>query len=115
MSVILVTPGRFSIVACTVEHMRAQTVRDRLEIVIVAPSREQLQLDERKLDGFCRIQVIEAGKLKSIADGNAAGIRHASAPIIALTENHCFPEPGWAEALIRAHRESAAVVGPVFL
>ena len=37
----------------------------------------------------------------------------AHAPIVALAEDHCFPEPGWADALIRAHQGPWAVVGPV--
>src|SRR5262249_35044767 len=46
--------------------------------------------------------------------GHAAGVRRASAPIVALAENHSFPEPGWAAALIQAHRAapSRAAVGP---
>jgi hypothetical protein len=41
------------------------------------------------------------------------GIRAAGAPVVALTEDHCFPAPTWAEALIRAHEGPWAGVGPV--
>ena len=28
----------------------------------------------------------------------AAGVRTATAPLVAFTEDHCYPEPEWAEA-----------------
>ncbi|HEY3254084.1 MAG TPA: hypothetical protein VGJ91_09060 [Polyangiaceae bacterium] len=41
-----------------------------------------------------------------------AGVRAASAPLIALTEDFCVPGAGWVEALLEAHaRDRAAVVG----
>ena len=35
--------------------------------------------------------------------------------IVAFVEDHCFPTPGWAEALLRAHERAWAGVGPVVL
>jgi hypothetical protein len=35
----------------------------------------------------------------------------AQAPIVAFIEDHCTPEPGWAEALIEAHKGPWAAVG----
>ncbi len=41
-----------------------------------------------------------------------AGVRAASGPLIALTEDFCAPADGWAEALLEAHeRVHAAVLG----
>jgi len=39
----------------------------------------------------------------------------ARARIVAFGEDHCFPEPGWADALLEAHQGPHAVVAPVFL
>jgi hypothetical protein len=47
------------------------------------------------------------------AAGYAAGVRAASAPFVVFTEDHCYPEPGWAEALLAAYDERTAAVGPV--
>ncbi len=41
-----------------------------------------------------------------------AGVRAARAPIVAFVEDHSFPQPGWAAALIGAHRGPWAAVGP---
>jgi hypothetical protein len=44
----------------------------------------------------------------------AAGIRAATAPLVALLEDHTFPAPGWAEGLIKAHSLGHyAATGPV--
>jgi hypothetical protein len=43
-----------------------------------------------------------------------AGIRKATAPVVVLSEDHSFPEPGWAQAIIDAFREDWCVVAPVF-
>jgi hypothetical protein len=89
-----------------------QTIRDRMEIVIVAPSRQELQLDEEAVACFSGYQVIEVGRIDAQNWPRVAGIRAASAPIVVLTEDHCFPAPDWAEVLVRAHEGPWAAVGP---
>jgi hypothetical protein len=113
MSVVIVTPDSYETIRKTVEHLRAQTVRDRLEVVIVAPSAGQATPAGTELDDFFRFRIVAVGQIESIARAHAAGIRQASAPVIVLSEDHSFPEPGWADALIEAHRQPWAAVGPV--
>ncbi len=113
MSVVVVTPDRYETVRKAVRHLRAQTVRDRLEIVFVAPSKDKLCLDESEMQDFLQFHIVEVGPVNSTARARAIGARHASAPVVALVEDHAFPAPGWAEALIRAHRQPWAAVGPV--
>jgi hypothetical protein len=112
LSVVIVTPDGFRTIANVVSTLRAQRMRERLEILIVAPSAAQLELDAPALDGFYRVQIIEEGEIISTARARAAGVRRASAPIVVLVEDHSFPEPGWAEALIEAHAQPWAAVGP---
>ncbi|HET6317563.1 MAG TPA: glycosyltransferase, partial [Chloroflexota bacterium] len=52
---------------------------------------------------------------RSSAEARTAGITKARAPVVALVEDHCFPTPGWARALLRAHERAWAGVGPVIL
>jgi GT2 family glycosyltransferase len=113
MSVILATPDNEKSIRRTIEHLRQQTVRNRLELVIVAPSKTQLNLAQTELEGFFKVLIVECGEITSIAKANAAGIRQATAPLVVLAEDHSFPVPGWAEALIEAHRKPWAAVGPV--
>ena len=113
LSVILVTPDRFETIRRTVSWLNVQALRHRLELVIIAPSLEELELDENELGGFHGFRVVEVGTVRSVAAGHAAGVREASAPVVVFAEDHSYPQPGWAEALIAAHREPWAAVGPV--
>src|SRR5262249_25604798 len=113
MSIVIVTPDRYDTIRQTVEHLRAQTVRDRLELVIVAPSASELAVSDSPIHDFFQVRVVAVGEFTSIAQAYAAGIRQASAPVVVLAEDHSFPEAGWAEALIERHRQAWAVVGPV--
>jgi hypothetical protein len=53
------------------------------------------------------------GRVVTVGEANAAGVRVAHAPLVAFVEEHSYPEPGWAQAFIRAHTQPWAVVGPV--
>ena len=93
-------------------HLRAQTARDRIELIVVAESTRAV--DPAALDGggFAACRVLEVGRITQRGDAAARGIRVASAPIVAMIEDHSYPEPQWAEALLRAHDGPWTVVGP---
>jgi Glycosyl transferase family 2 len=113
MSVVLVTPDRYDSIRKTMEHLQVQTVPDQLEIVIVAPSAGTLDIDAAHRAAFGRVRVVEVGEIKSTGEAIAAGVRVASAPVVSIAEEHAYPAPGWAEALIKAHRDHswAAISG----
>jgi hypothetical protein len=115
MSIVVLTPDTYETIRKVMQHLRAQTVRDRLEIIIVTPSADNLGPDESELEGFFQVRNVEVGEISSTARSRAAGIRQAAAPVVALSEDHSLPEPGWAEALIRAHEQPWAAVGPYVL
>ena len=52
LSVILVTPESYAPLRPTVRHLHAQGVRDRLELVIVAPNHAGLRIEDPRLDDF---------------------------------------------------------------
>jgi len=56
--------------------------------------------------------VVSIENMESTARARAAGVRESTSPIVVMTEDHSFPEPEWAAALIRAHEADWAVVGP---
>jgi hypothetical protein len=114
LSVILPTSRGLANIARTLRALRAQTVRHCLELVIVAPS-DSVTIDPAMVEGFAGVQVIGVGDVTSSSNqARVAGIRVARAPVVALAEDHSFPEPGWAEALLAGHAEGAwAAVGPV--
>jgi glycosyltransferase involved in cell wall biosynthesis len=110
---VIVVAEQYHTIRKTVRHVRAQTARERLELVILTPSAETLNPDRSELADLQRVRVIAVGTLRSLSSARAIGIREASAPLVALTESHSYPAPGWAEALITAHQQPWAAVGPV--
>ena len=76
-------------------------------LIIVTPLADNLNLDESELQDFCQFRVAEVGPITSTGKALAEGFRQASAPIVAYAEEHSYPEPGWAEALIRAHLDGS--------
>lgn len=112
LSVILPTADDFSTIRLTVRALREQTARSRIELVIVAPV-DDPGVIAAEVVGFARVTIVNAGPLETTNVARAAGIRAASAPIVALAEDHSFPDPDWADALIAAHEAGWAVVGPV--
>lgn len=112
MSVLILTPGGFDLIRETVRHLRAQTVRERLELVVVAPSRDALGPFGFETEGFARVRVVEAGEIRRAAPAKTLGVRAASAPVVAFAEEHCYPEPEWARLLLAAHARGWDAVGP---
>lgn len=110
ISVILITADHYRVLRKTIRHLRAQTIFQRMEIVIVTPAAESLEADAGELGEFLQFQVVEGGPLQSSGHAYAVGIRKA--PVVVLGEDHSFPDSGWAEALVQAHENSWAVVGP---
>lgn len=113
MSVVVITPDRYATIRKTIRHLRTQHASLSLEVLIVAPTLEELCMDASEMESFFQYKVIEVGPVNSTARARAAGALAASAEIIAFAEDHAYPAPGWAEALIKRHREGWAAVGPV--
>jgi hypothetical protein len=113
MSVILVCHDTYDTIRLAVTHITAQTVRESLELVIAAPSRERLGLVESDLKNLHSYQVIEVGEVLHRGAAAAAAIRAARGPIVGMVENHSFPDPEWAEVLIKAHEGPWAGVCPM--
>lgn len=113
ISVILAT-DKYETIRPVVDCLRRQTVKAQIELVILGPGQETLELDLPELEGFANVQTIAIGPIDGFARPRAVGIRAASAPIIVIGETHSYPHPGWAEALIEAHKQPWAVVVPGF-
>lgn len=107
----VVLPGELpEMIGKTLQHLRAQSARDRIEVLVVTPSAAGLGLDQAAFDGL-DARIVEVGPIDRLSVALARGVHEARAPVVAMTEGHSYPEPGWAEAHIRAHRDSWAAVG----
>ena len=113
LSIVLVATRGPESVAPTLRHLERQTVREEIELLLIEPEPGELSgLPTDRYDrtfGRCRLLCSEG-----VRDPDAAiavGIRAATAPIIAFVEDHAYPEPEWAEALLDAHRDRWVAVG----
>jgi Glycosyl transferase family 2 len=113
LSAVVVAPEGWAPVRNTVRHLAAQSIADRIEVVFVVPSGDDFAPDPDALVTFAGWRVAEVESMEVGAEGYAAGVRAASAPFVVFTEDHCYPEPGWAEALLGAYDDRTAAVGPV--
>jgi len=111
LSVILITPDNYETVRQTMTSLQQQTAKSRIEILLVAPSRQSLGEDEAVFDGFGAYQILENGPIDSIARARVRALEVARAPIVVMAEDHSFPLPEWADALIEAHQAPYAAVG----
>ncbi|MGH2957081.1 MAG: glycosyltransferase, partial [Solirubrobacterales bacterium] len=111
MSVVIVTDS-LETIAKPLRNLRAQTIADRLELVLVAPRGTELDVDALELQPLWQTLLVEIDDIRSLAWAREPGIRAARAPIVALAESHTYHEPRWAEALVEAHRGPWAAVGP---
>ncbi len=111
MSVILIAPDGYKTLSKTVEALRRQKAKDQLEIIIVTPNEQRLGLSHFEMKEFHQFKIIEVGPIVSTGQAEAVGVRNASSPIVVYVEDHSYPAAGWAEALIRAHKNDWAAVG----
>lgn len=112
ISVIIISPDGYETIQPLLRRLKAQTIRQQLELVFVAPAGTMGSTDEIAADGFAAVKKIEIRDMKRSSHARAAGIRAAASPIVVLTEDHSFPEPEWAASLVHAHCGDWAVVGP---
>ncbi|HVO26562.1 MAG TPA: glycosyltransferase [Candidatus Margulisiibacteriota bacterium] len=112
MSVVVIAPDRHDTIAAVLRHLHAQSAKHQLEVVVVAPTMDVINLDAPELQGFWGVSVVPAGAIHSTAAARGAGVRAARAPVVAFVEDHSLPQPGWAAALIAAHAQPWAAVGP---
>ena len=112
LSVLVFMPHHHSWLEPLLRALRAQTKAQKLEVIVVVESRSAFNANEEVLRGFGRSILVEAPQAKSFIAAKLEGLRMATAPIVAFAEDHCFPEPAWAERLIEAHANDCVAVGP---
>jgi len=113
MSVVAITPDNYDTIGTLLQHLHAQSAKYEIELVIVAPVGAEIPLDAPALQGFWGVVVVPVETVvASTAAARAAGVRSARAPVVAFVEDHSFPQPDWAAALIATHRQPCAAVGP---
>lgn len=116
LSVVVVTRDDHRTLRPILASLAGQTVASDLEVVIVAPDESRGTPPASELDAFGSWRVVPVGTVTNRGRAAAAGVLSARAPLVALSENHCFPDPDWAACTIEAHaRGRRDAVGPAIL
>lgn len=113
LTVALLTPDTFATIARTVAHLAVQDVVDTIELLILAPDPAAVVVQPDAVRGFHSVRVIPVAYDGGSGAARSSAAWQAAAPVIAFGEDHCFPAPGWARALLEAHAGAWAAVGPV--
>jgi hypothetical protein len=112
LSVVLATDD-YETIRPVVERLRRQTVRNRIELVLVALSAGAVSEALALREEFAGIRIVE-DPVTDLAPARAAGIRAATAPSVFVGETHSYPHPGFAEALIAGLSGPWSSVTPAF-
>lgn len=117
LSVVVVTAGGFRNVRRTIRHLRAQTIAGQIELLVVAQT--PAAIEDRKPEetgGLGRVEFVFAGgPIPNVDKASALGVHRATADIVAIIEDHAYPDPDWAERILERHRDDWGVVGPTVL
>lgn len=100
LSLILAT-DTYATIRAVVERCRKQTARDRIELVLVAPSAGAVSEVLAYRGEFAAIKIVE-DPVDDLSTARAVGIRAASAPIVFVGETHSYPHPRCAEAVLES-------------
>jgi hypothetical protein len=106
ISIIMLTDDKYEVCRRTISYLLAQTVVDRIEFVLVGPSRDIMEVDEAELAPFHSFRIVEIGEVLSTGHGLEAAVPVCSAELVAYAEEHGFPPPNLCEVLIRVAAET---------
>lgn len=104
-SVIMITASKYEICRRTISYLLAQSIVEKIELVLVGPSREEMKVDEAELAPFHSFKIVEIGKVQSTGHGLAAGTFASTADLVTYAEEHGFPPPNLFEVLLRNTEE----------
>ena len=95
------------------QALSIQTAADRLEVILV-DTRPEMGSVWREHDGaapWAGQPLVLSGAGLSYGQARARAVGAAHAELIAFLEDHCYPDPGWAQALVSAYAGGAAAAG----
>ena len=114
MSVVILGAGGSGTLDPIIGALQKQTIASDLEVILVGTEPHAL-VKEEHLSVFAARQYIRYTVHPSTSEARVRGVKAARTPVVCFVEDHCFPEPGWAEALLKRHKEDWSGVGPALL
>jgi glycosyltransferase involved in cell wall biosynthesis len=109
LTVVVVAGRRKDRARRAVESVLRQQVTGPFEVIVVDLD---VTPESRSLAGSdSRVRIVPMPPTTIFGEARAHAVRLAGAPVIAFLEEHCVAHPGWAAALLSAHRGPWACVG----
>lgn len=105
LSVILISPGRFERIAKTVRLLASQTRARELQLLLVCESPLSFGVSDPLWSPFHSVQMVTAPSLSDTGAARTLALPHVRARIVAFAEDHAFPAPNWADALLAGHNQ----------
>ena len=113
LAVILAT-DIFATIRFVVEQWRRQTMRHRVELVLVAPSADSVREALSLGDEFYRSVFVE-NPVTDFAAARVAGIQACSAPFVFIAETHAYPrDENFVQEIVAAFSNTCSWVVPAF-
>lgn len=109
----VVATDSYATIEPLVRALAAQRESDRIELVAAAPPGSALE-PGAEVDALGRYRTVAIDSLDDLRAARSRGFAAAAAPLVLLAETHCFPAEGWLDAVLEAHDQGWAVVGPSF-
>jgi hypothetical protein len=113
-----VTPALSYVIPCggwrhcarVVDCLLAQDEVGEIELVLAGPAVVDGEVPAHVRERFAAVTVVDSDP-QEMHVARARALLAAAAPVVVIGETHCYPQPGWARAMIRACAEWDAV-GP---
>src|SRR5437588_42225 len=112
LSALLMLPYSFERLRNTLASLRAQTIREQIEVILVHGPEGAPEVDTAQFREFHSFRALEMRNDFHLAEGFAAGFAAATAPVFTYVEDHVTLNPEWAEAIVEAHRGPWVAVAP---
>ncbi len=113
LSVVVCSYNRADRLGATLQALERQTIRDRLEIVIVDDASDPAIDRSQASRGGTKL--IRHASNQGPATARNTGAAASLAPVVAFTDDDCRPGPEWASSLLSAYHDPNVVAagGPV--
>ena len=110
LSIVLPAKLGYESVLAALDAWESQTRRDQLEILVLCP--DHLGPTAEQEAALPPGQIIVPVGSADLHEARALGIHKASSDYIMLAEDHCLPDPDWAQAILDRLQEGWDAVGP---
>lgn len=113
MSFVLVT-DTYETIRPVVRAIAAQTIAERLEVVLVGPEAALPRVQPGDLAGFAGHRVVGVPSILPLAAARAVGVRATTGRLVNVGETHAFPHPEFAATVVAAMDAGSTAVVPGF-